>query len=80
MGNVISEYEQTTSGVSWLKNYVYGSRGELVALHQPRTSAMNTAFDNLVSFAEAWLCDPNCSASLLVWDTTLMPPTKVFWG
>jgi RHS repeat-associated protein len=24
----------------------------------------------LVSFAEAWLCDPNCPAALLAWDTT----------
>ncbi len=30
---------------------------------------MNTAFDSLISFAEAWLCDPNCPQGLLVWDT-----------
>ena len=43
---------------------------EALALQQPRTAAMNTAFDSLISFAEAWLCDPNCPQGLLVWDTT----------
>jgi hypothetical protein len=70
MGRVITEYKQTTGDPQWSRDYVYGATGELVSLHLPRTSAMNTAFDNLVSFAEAWLCDPNCPAALLAWDTT----------
>jgi RHS repeat-associated protein len=52
------------------KIVVYGDRGELLALNLPRTTAMNAAFDSLISFAETWLCDPNCPAALLAWDTT----------
>jgi RHS repeat-associated protein len=70
MGHVIAEYQNSGTNYDWKRSYVYGATGELVSLHLPRTSAMNTAFDNLVSFAEAWLCDPNCPAALLAWDTT----------
>ncbi len=69
MGNVITEYEQSTGAVSWAKDYIYGGRGELVSLHLPRTAAMNAAFDNLMSFATAWLCYPSCTTQQLVWDT-----------
>ncbi len=31
---------------------------------------MNAPFDNLMSFATAWLCDLNCSSALLAWDAT----------
>ena len=69
MGRVITEYEQTGDAPQWSRDYIYGAGGELLALHLPRTAAMNTAFDNLLTFAEAWLCDPNCPQGLLVWDT-----------
>ncbi len=69
MGNVITEYEQTTGVISWAKDYIYGGQGELVSLHLPRTSAMNAAFDNLVTFAGAWLCYPSCTTQQLTWDT-----------
>ncbi len=69
MGNVITEYEQTTGNISWAKDYIYGGQGELVSLHLPRTAAMNAAFDNLMSFATAWLCYPNCTTQELTWDT-----------
>ncbi len=69
MANVITEYEQTTGNISWAKDYIYGGQGELVSLHLPRTAAMNAAFDNLMSFATAWLCYPSCTTQQLTWDT-----------
>lgn len=69
MGRVAAEYGQNGASVESLRNYIYGSQGELITVQQPRTSAQNTAFDDLMSFADAWLCDPNCPQELLVWNT-----------
>ncbi|HPD48640.1 MAG TPA: RHS repeat-associated core domain-containing protein [Anaerohalosphaeraceae bacterium] len=63
-GNVIAEYEDG----SWSRDYVYGAAGEVVYMRCPQTSEMNDALENLVDFAEAWLCCPDCTIEQLVWD------------
>ncbi|AQQ69960.1 hypothetical protein SMSP2_00294 [Limihaloglobus sulfuriphilus] len=53
MGNVISEYEQIGTGsINWSLDYVYGAGGEAVYMQMPSSTAMNTAFDNYLEFAE----------------------------
>lgn len=64
-GNVIAEY---TDG-QWSHDYVYGAMGEVVYMQFPRTTEMNDALENFIAFAEAWLCDPNCTQDDLLWDT-----------
>ena len=54
MGNVITEYEKDGENYAWTKVVVYGADNEALALQQPRTAAMNTAFDSLISF----ICSP----------------------
>ncbi|AQQ70733.1 hypothetical protein SMSP2_01094 [Limihaloglobus sulfuriphilus] len=80
MGNVISEYEQIGAGsINWARDYVYGASGEAVYMQMPSSTAMNTAFEDYLDFAEAWLCSPSCTAAQLVWDTTGWDDVNDVW-
>jgi len=69
MGNVIAEYEKVGTGdATWTRDYVYGGAGEAVYMKFPQTTTTNNEFDNFVEFAEAWLCEPNCTTADLDWD------------
>jgi len=69
MGNVIAEYEKTGTGdAEWTRDYVYGATGEAVYMKFPQTTTTNTELDNFIAFAEAWLCEPNCTTADLDWD------------
>lgn len=63
-GNVIAEYKDG----NWTRDTIYGANGEVVYMRIPRTTEMNDAFDNFVSFISAWLCNPYCDANDLMWD------------
>jgi len=69
MGNVIAEYEKTGTGdATWQRDYVYGATNEAVYMKFPQSTTTNDEFDNFVAFAEAWLCEPNCTTADLLWD------------
>ena len=67
-GNVIAEYVQDGNDVVWQKDYVYGALGELIYMQSPKTTASNQDAEDLVSFLDAWLCNPDCTQDNLYWD------------
>ena len=52
----------------WVRDYIYGAKGEVIYMQIPQTTEMNDAFDNFIGFIEAWLCNPYCDSNDLAWD------------
>jgi len=67
-GNVIAEYIQDGNSVVWQKDYVYGALGELIYMQLPKTTTSNQDAEDLMSFLDAWLCNPDCTQDNLYWD------------
>ncbi|AQQ71439.1 YD repeat (two copies) [Limihaloglobus sulfuriphilus] len=78
IGNVITECKESDTGsVSWSHEYVYSDDSRAVYMRRPRTKTNPdwADYDNFIStglydFAEAWLCYPSCSQTVLTaWDS-----------